>query len=90
MPTSTDRERQQANREQRARDALKAAEEAACRLQAALAFVGVKLPSLRAVTTIDGLGHVELGGCPTRTAAQLADLLGAAAPALRKPLPAPR
>jgi hypothetical protein len=64
--------------------AQKAADAAAADLKAALARVGLALPSLRSAAPVAHYGFVELGGCNATLAAELASVINAAADAAGK------
>lgn len=55
------------------RDAELAGEAAASDLAAALARLGIVLPSLRSSSPVNGRGFVELGGCSAALASKLAE-----------------
>ncbi|WP_405747299.1 hypothetical protein OG422_29485 [Streptomyces sp. NBC_01525] len=63
------------------RDAELAGAAAASALAAALARLGIVLPSLRSSSPVNGHGFVELGGCSAALASQLAQRIDDAASA---------
>ncbi|MFK0297214.1 hypothetical protein ACIQU6_43035 [Streptomyces sp. NPDC090442] len=63
-------------------DAHRAGSIAAAHLAAALARLGVTLPSLRASWPVNGSGFVELGGCGAEPVMRIVQRLNEAADAL--------
>lgn len=64
-------------------DAQQAGDAAADALKAALARVGLALPSLRGSQPVNHHGFVELGGCGAELANRNAEVVNAAADALQ-------
>lgn len=80
-PAPTAKERRE--RAARHRTAQEAGDKAVEDFKAALARVGLVLPSLRSEEPVDGSGFVTLGGCNVQLATRLAEVINAGADALQ-------